>query len=72
MIGTGAPLEERTPTGLTALARAIVSCRPAVVEALLRAGANPNATDNDGRTMLTWARMSCPGVEPLLRKAGAR
>jgi hypothetical protein len=39
---------------------------------LLRAGANPNATDNDGRTMLTWARMSCPGVEPLLRKAGAR
>jgi hypothetical protein len=72
MIGAGAPLEERTPTGLTALARALVSCRPAVVEALLRAGANLMATDNDGRTPLAWARMSCPAVVPLLRRAGAR
>jgi hypothetical protein len=72
MIGAGAPLEERTPTGLTALARAVISCRPAVVEAMLRAGANLNAVDNDGRTPLAWARMSCPAAVPLLRNAGAR
>jgi hypothetical protein len=72
MIGAGAPLEERTPTGLTALSRALVSCRPAVVEALLRAGANPNAADNEGRTPLAWAGMTCPTLMSSLRNAGAR
>lgn len=72
MIEAGAPLEERTATGLTALARAVVFCRPSVVEALMRAGASVSATDNDGRTPQAWAKMTCPAVAPVLRGAGAR
>jgi Ankyrin repeat len=73
MVASGrAPLEEKTPTGLTAVSQAVLGCKPKVVEALLQAGANPNAKDNDGRTPLKWAHQMCRGVEKPLRAAGGR
>ena len=46
--------------------------RVAVVQALLSAGANPNVTDNQGRTPLMWAAKSgLPDLVERLLKSGA-
>ncbi len=72
MIRAGADLEEKTPTGMTPLMRAAFFCKPKVVSALLEKGARLDARDNDGRSAVAWAKMSCPDAERLLDRAGAR
>ena len=42
----------------------------AVVEFLLKSGANPNATDNNGRTALSWAKTNA--IRQTLIRASAR
>jgi uncharacterized protein len=54
LLGAGAPLEEKDPSGRTALLAAITSARPdsedaaAIVKMLLARGANPNRRAEDG------------------------
>ena len=73
LIQAGADVEERTPTGMTALMQAAFNCKPRVVDALLQARARVDAKDNDGRTVITYARLlGCSKLEPRLRAAGAR
>lgn len=72
LIRAGADIEERTPTGLTPLMRALVACKPRLIDALVQAHARLDAKDNDGKTAVDWARMSCPSLEGPLRAAGAR
>ncbi len=73
MIEAGrAPIDERTPTGMTPMTRAASVCKPRVVEALLRAGANPSSVDNFKRTPRQWAKPGCPAAERLLAAVGAR
>jgi hypothetical protein len=52
--------------------RAVAACRPRVVDALVTARARLDAKDNDGRTVLDWARKSCPSIEGPLKASGAR
>jgi hypothetical protein len=72
MIQAGAGLEGKTPSGLTPLSRAALDCKPRVAKALILAGANLYATDNDGCTALGWARKTCPQLVQELVAAGAR
>jgi hypothetical protein len=72
LIRAGADLEERTPAGATPIMRAVAACRPRVVDALVTARARLDAKDNDGRTVLDWARKSCPSIEGPLKASGAR
>lgn len=72
MLAAGADLGYLTPSKMGPLALAVSACHVDLVEALLKAGAKPDAKDAHGHTPLSWARMSCPGAIKPLRKAGAR
>lgn len=50
LVGLGVPLEQRDSLGWTPL---MASNDPAVAQILLKAGANPNATDRDGTPVLS-------------------
>ncbi|KFH15731.1 ankyrin repeat-containing protein [Toxoplasma gondii MAS] len=66
-------LEARTPSGGTALTTAAAKGHTAVVEALLDAGANIEATDNYGRTALSKAVVASKEatVEALMRRGAS-
>ena len=58
--------------GFTALMSAAIDNNPAVVRALIRAGANVNAKTRDGSTALDFATANdSTKVEPILIAAGA-
>ncbi len=72
LIRAGADLEERTPAGMTPIMRVVAACRVRVVDALVTARARLDVKDNDDKTLLDWARRSCPNLEGPLKAAGAR
>jgi hypothetical protein len=72
LIRAGADLEERTPAGMTPIMRAVVACKARVVDVLVTSGARLDAKDDDGKSVLDYARRSCPSIEAPLRAAGAR
>jgi ankyrin repeat protein len=68
LVEHGAPLDATVWPGLTALHVAAVEGHPAVVRALLAAGANPSAKTQDGDTPLALAESKGQdGVAALLR-----
>jgi hypothetical protein len=72
LIRAGGDIEERTPAGLTPLMQAVIACKPRVIDALVTAHARLDARDNDGKTVLDWARTTCGSMENPLKAAGAR
>ena len=65
-LSQGVSVDLTDDSGCTALIRAAHSDHLAVVEALLRAGANPNHRDKDTETVLMWAA-DHEGNAPVLR-----
>jgi ankyrin repeat protein len=73
LLSQSVPVDITGFSGGTALIRAAAHDHPAVVEALLRAGADPNRRDNDTETALMWAADHAGNAEVLraLVHAGA-
>ena len=60
------------PTQVTALHLAAFYSSPAVVKALVKAGADANALDSTKNSPLHWASAENPAVVPVLLEAGAK
>ena len=60
------------PTQVTALHLAAFYSSPAVVKALVKAGADVNARDSSKNSPLHWASAENPAVVPVLLEAGAK
>jgi len=69
----GTAIDAPTTNGLTALMLAAGRGHVRVVDVLLKAGADVNATDRDGMSVLSYAaKLGRPSVIPMLLQAGAK
>ncbi len=73
LVDRGAVAPRRDAQGLTQLMWAVVGGNPDVVEFLIERGADVNAVDNEGRSVLDHAlEMRREGIATMLREHGAR